>query len=51
MYVVYLRGEAYLRLRQGAMAAVEFEKIIQHPGIVVNSPLAPLARFGAPTNW
>jgi tetratricopeptide (TPR) repeat protein len=47
MYVVYLRGEAYLRLRQGAMAAVEFEKIIQHPGIVVNSPLAPLARFGA----
>jgi len=47
MYVVYLRGEAYLRMRQGGMAAAEFEKIIQHPGIVVNSPLASLARFGA----
>ena len=30
--VVYLRGLAYLRLRKGAEAAAEFEKILDHKG-------------------
>jgi len=30
--VVYLRGLAYLGLREGAEAAVEFEKILDHKG-------------------
>jgi hypothetical protein len=30
--VVYLRGLAYLRLRQGAEAAAEFQKILNHKG-------------------
>jgi len=30
--VAYLRGVAYLRLREGAKAAAEFEKILDHKG-------------------
>jgi tetratricopeptide (TPR) repeat protein len=43
---VYLRGEAYLMLRDGNAAAAEFEKFIDHRGVVVNSPLGALARLG-----
>ena len=42
----YLRGLAYLQLRQGKEAAAEFQRLIDHPGIVVNSPFGPLARVG-----
>ena len=41
-----MRGEAYLALRQGNEAAAEFQKILNHPGIVVNCPLGALARLG-----
>ncbi len=43
MYPVYLRGEAYLRLKQDDKAAVEFQKIIDHRGLVWNFPLSSLA--------
>jgi len=43
---VYLRGEAYLALRQGSEAAAEFQKILSHPGIVRNCPLGALAHLG-----
>jgi len=46
MYAVYVRGEAYLRAHQGTAAAAEFQKILDHPGIVVNSPVGSLARLG-----
>ena len=36
LYPVYLRGEAYLKLGQGQLAAAEFQKAIDHRGIVVN---------------
>jgi tetratricopeptide (TPR) repeat protein len=42
----YLRGEAYLLARRGQEAASEFQKIIDHRGIVVNFPWGPLARLG-----
>jgi tetratricopeptide (TPR) repeat protein len=42
---VYLRGEAYLMLRDGK-AAAEFQKFIDHRGLVVNSPWGALARLG-----
>jgi hypothetical protein len=45
LYPPYLRGEAYLALRQGTQAATEFQKILDHPGIVVNSAIAALARL------
>jgi eukaryotic-like serine/threonine-protein kinase len=46
LMTAYLRGEAYLQLHQGREAATEFQRLIDHPGIVVNSPFGPLARVG-----
>ena len=40
------RGEAYLALGRGAEAAVEFQKILDHPGLVGNFPIGALARLG-----
>jgi serine/threonine protein kinase/Flp pilus assembly protein TadD len=45
MYPVYLRGEAYLRMGQGTAAVREFQRFIDQPGIVVNFPLAAMARL------
>ena len=42
---VYLRGLAYLRAGDAPKAATEFQKIIDHPGVVLNSPIGPLARL------
>ena len=46
LFVVYLRGEAYLAARQGSAAAAEFQKILDHPGIVANEPIGALAHLG-----
>ncbi len=35
---MYVRGEAYLHLRNGAKAAAEYQKILDHRGIAPNSP-------------
>ena len=43
---VYLRGEAYLALRDGKAAAAEFRKFIEHYGLVANFPWGALARLG-----
>ena len=43
---VYLRGQAYLMLRDGDLAAVEFQKFIDHRGLVVNFSWGALARLG-----
>jgi tetratricopeptide (TPR) repeat protein len=45
MYPVYVRGEAYLAAHQGAEAVTEFQKILDHPGIGVNEPIAALAHL------
>jgi DNA-binding winged helix-turn-helix (wHTH) protein/Tfp pilus assembly protein PilF len=41
----YLRGEAYLLAHRGQEAAVEFQKIISHRGIVSNSEIGALAHL------
>jgi len=46
MYPPYLRGQALLLLRQGKESAAEFQKIIDHPGVVLNFFTAALARLG-----
>jgi serine/threonine protein kinase/Flp pilus assembly protein TadD len=46
LYPVYLRGEANLAARQGSAAAAEFQKILDHPGVVLNEPISALARLG-----
>jgi len=42
----YLRGEAYLMLHDGSRAAAEFQKFIDHRGLVMNFPWGALARLG-----
>jgi serine/threonine protein kinase/tetratricopeptide (TPR) repeat protein len=42
---MYVRGLAYLQLRDGAKAAVEFQRILDHPGINSLSPLLPLSQL------
>ncbi len=44
-YPQYLRGEAYLAEHRGAEAAVEFQKVLDHRGIVVSDPIGALARL------
>jgi len=39
----YIRGLAYLQMGNGPHAAPEFQKLIDHSGIVVRSPTGPLA--------
>ncbi len=54
MYPVYLRGQAYLAAgnsagnaaANGAQAAAEFQKILDHPGVLVNFPLLSLSHLG-----
>jgi ATP/maltotriose-dependent transcriptional regulator MalT len=46
LYPVYVRGQAYLALRQGKEAAAEFQKFPDHRGIAQNTPLASLAHLG-----
>jgi tetratricopeptide (TPR) repeat protein len=43
---IYVRGLAYLRAREGAQAAAEFQKILDHRGVDPLSPLYALARLG-----
>jgi eukaryotic-like serine/threonine-protein kinase len=40
-----VRGEAYLAGLQGSHAAAEFQKILDHLGIVVNQPIGALAHL------
>jgi eukaryotic-like serine/threonine-protein kinase len=46
LYPIYLRGEAYLSANRGTAAAAEFQKILDHPGAVVNEPIGALAHLG-----
>ncbi len=46
LYPTYIRGQAYLASGQGSAAAAEFQKIIDHSGIVWNCWTGALARLG-----
>jgi ATP/maltotriose-dependent transcriptional regulator MalT len=43
---IYVRGEAYLEMGDGERAAAEFQKFIDHRGLVANFPWGVLARLG-----
>jgi eukaryotic-like serine/threonine-protein kinase len=45
LYPIYVRGEAYLASHQGSEAAAEFQKILDHRGIVLNEPIGALAHL------
>jgi len=46
MYPVYIRGEAQRLAHNGAAAATEFQKFIDHRGITLNFPIGALAHLG-----
>ncbi len=46
LYPTYVRGEAYLAAGQGSAAAAEFQRIIDHSGIVWNCWTGALAHLG-----
>jgi tetratricopeptide (TPR) repeat protein len=50
MYPAYLLGQAYLSSGNGSgngeLAAAEFQKILDHPGVIVNFPLSALSHLG-----
>jgi tetratricopeptide (TPR) repeat protein len=46
LYPVHVRAQAYLLLHRGGEAATEFQRILDHSGIVMNCPLGALARLG-----
>ncbi len=46
LYPSYLRGQAYLAVRNGSAAAAEFQKILDHRGIVLNFSTGALAHLG-----
>jgi eukaryotic-like serine/threonine-protein kinase len=45
LYPPYVRGQAFMLLRQGKEAANEFQKFLNHRGVVISSALAALARY------
>ena len=45
LYPVYVRGLAYSRMGRHREAAAEFQKILDHPGIMLNDPMGPMARL------
>ena len=46
MYPVYIRGQAQLVAHNGAGAATEFQKFLDHRGVALNFPLGALAHLG-----
>jgi predicted Zn-dependent protease len=46
LYPVYVRGGAYLAAHQRAENGAEFQKILDHRGVVVNEPIGALAHLG-----
>ncbi|MGB8591753.1 MAG: hypothetical protein WCD40_10260, partial [Candidatus Acidiferrales bacterium] len=46
LYPTYVRGDAYLAAGQGSAAAAEFQKILDHNGIVWNCWTGALAHLG-----
>ena len=45
LYPVYVRGESYLAAHRGAEAATEFQKILDHRGLVFSDPVGAAARL------
>ena len=51
MYPTYVRGLSYLALRKAREAAAEFQKILDHPGVVLGDPMGALARLQLARAW
>src|SRR5260370_33399103 len=45
LYPAYIRGLAYLQTNEGSLAAPEFQKLIDHPGIVGDFAIGAIAHL------
>ena len=45
LYTVYVRGQAYMQAGRGQEAAAEFQKVLDHRGIVLADPIGALAHL------
>jgi hypothetical protein len=45
LYPAYVRGEAYLEAHHGREAAAEFQKVLDHRGIIFADPVGALAHL------
>jgi tetratricopeptide (TPR) repeat protein len=45
LYPIYVRGQAYLAAHRAAEAEAEFQKILDHRGIVISDPIGALAHL------
>jgi len=43
LYLIYMRGQAYLTAHRGTEAAAEFQRVIDHIGVVSNDPTIVVA--------
>lgn len=43
LFPVYIRGLVYLQTGDGNHAAIEFQKMVDHPGVVLDGPIGALA--------
>jgi eukaryotic-like serine/threonine-protein kinase len=46
LHPVFVRGQAFLAAHRGNEAATEFQKILNHRGVVLNQPIGALAHLG-----
>jgi hypothetical protein len=46
LYPILFRGEAYLAAHKGPEAAREYQRLLDHPGIMIGDPVAVPARYG-----
>ena len=51
LYPAYVRGEVFLKEGKGVEAAAEFQKLIDHRGIVLADPTAAMARREIGRAW
>jgi DNA-binding winged helix-turn-helix (wHTH) protein/tetratricopeptide (TPR) repeat protein len=51
LYPAFVRGEAHLAAHQGKEATAEFQKILDHRGVVLYEPIGALARLGLARAW
>lgn len=45
LYPIYVRGQAYLALKKPSQPAAEFQKILDHRGIVTDDPIGAVAHY------
>ncbi len=51
MYTAWTRGQVYLAANEGQKAVAEFQKIVDHPGLVGEDPIGALAPLQIGRSW